>query len=53
MLSMISSARIRFRKVVEIGEALVLEPEDVEVRLVARDEFVIRELAPAAFRILL
>ena len=43
---------IRFWQVVEVGEALVLEPEDIEAGLVARDKLVIAEFAPAAFRVL-
>lgn len=39
---------LRRGKVIAVGERLVLEPENVEARLVARDEFVVAVSAPAA-----
>jgi hypothetical protein len=39
-------------KVVEIGAAVVLQPEKVEMGFVARDQLGVGELSPAAGRIL-
>ena len=43
---------VRFRQVVEVGEAFVFEPEDIETGLVARGEFFVCVLAPAAVGVL-
>ena len=42
-----------FGEVVEVGEAVVLEPEKIEARLVPRREFGVLELAPASLGIFL
>ena len=42
-----------FRQVVEVGEAVVLEPEEVQAGLVPGDEFFIGELPPTAVGVLL
>lgn len=42
----------RFGQVVEIGEAFVLEPKDVQAGLVACEYILERKLAPATFGIL-
>jgi hypothetical protein len=43
---------IWLRQVIEVSEALVFEPEDIEARLVARGQLLIGELALATFRVL-
>lgn len=42
-----------FGKVVEVFKAVVFEPEEVEASLVAGDEFLVGELPPATFGVLL
>lgn len=42
---------IRLGQVVQIGEALVLQPEDIQTGLVTRDDLLIAVFAPAAFRV--
>ena len=42
---------IGVRQIVQIGQAFVFQPEDIQAGFVAVDDFVIGELAPAAFRI--
>lgn len=44
---------IRLRQIVQIREALVLEPEDIQAGLVARGQFLVCVLTPAALRTLL
>ena len=39
---------VRFRQVVQIDQALVLEPEDVEAGLVAGSQFLVAVAPPAA-----
>jgi hypothetical protein len=43
---------VRLWQVIEVCEALVFKPEDVEARLVARGQLLVSELAPATFRVL-
>lgn len=43
---------IGFRKIVEVGKALVLEPENIEAGFVTGEQFLIGVLAPAAIRML-
>ena len=43
---------IRFGQVIQIGEALVFQPENIQAGFVARNDLIIAELAPAAFGVL-
>ena len=40
------------REIVEIGEAVILEPEEVEAGFIAGNELVVAILPPTAFRVL-
>lgn len=44
---------IRFREIVQISQALVLQPEDVQAGFIPADDLVIAESAPAPLGIIL
>ena len=44
---------IRLGQIVQIGKALVFQPENIQAGFVTRDDLLVIEFSPAAFRILL
>lgn len=49
ILQYIRSKHIRIRKIIQIGQALVFDPGDVQAGFVAFYDFFLCEFAPAAF----
>ena len=47
----IAGEHIRVGQIVQIGQALVLDPADIQARLVPADHVLIGKPAPAAFRV--